>query len=144
MIAEGTDAGVFHEAERDLLEGVIRFADRPLRTIMVPRHAIIWIDADDPFEETLAEVLGAGHSRFPLCAGDIDNVIGFVHVKDMLELQLRGGTRPARGRARPALRQREHPGAAHDRALPQLGHPHRHGDRRIRQPRGPGRRPPTS
>ena len=44
MIAEGTDAGVFHEAERELLEGVIRFADRPLRSIMVPRHAMIWID----------------------------------------------------------------------------------------------------
>jgi putative hemolysin len=91
MIAEGTDAGVFHEAERDLLEGVIRFADRPLRTIMVPRHAIAWIDADDPLEETLETVLGAGHSRFPLCTGDIDNVIGFVHVKDILELHLRGG-----------------------------------------------------
>jgi magnesium and cobalt exporter, CNNM family len=92
MIAEGTDAGVFHEAERDLLEGVIRFADRPLRSIMVPRHAIAWIDAEDPIEDTLAEVLKAGHSRFPICTGDIDNVVGFVHVKDILELRMRGGS----------------------------------------------------
>jgi putative hemolysin len=92
MIAEGTDAGVFHEVERDLLEGVIRFADRPLRTIMVPRHAIAWIDADDPIEDTLAEVLQAGHSRYPICTGDIDNVVGFVHVKDILELRTRGGS----------------------------------------------------
>jgi putative hemolysin len=92
MIAEGTDAGVFHEAERELLEGVIRFADRPLRSIMVPRHAIAWIDAGEPFDETRATVLGAGHSRFPLCTGDIDHVLGFVHVKDILELQFRGGT----------------------------------------------------
>jgi putative hemolysin len=92
MIAEGTDAGVFHEAERELLEGVIRFADRPLRTIMVPRHVITWIDAADPLEATLDTVLAAGHSRFPLCTGDIDNVIGFVHVKDILEMQRRGGT----------------------------------------------------
>ena len=48
MIAEGTDAGVFHAAERELLEGVIRFADRPLRSIMVPRHAMIWIDVERP------------------------------------------------------------------------------------------------
>ena len=48
MIAEGTDAGVFHEAERELLEGVIRFADRPLRSIMVPRHAMVWIDVERP------------------------------------------------------------------------------------------------
>jgi putative hemolysin len=91
MIAEGTDAGVFHEAERELLEGVIRFADRPLRSIMVPRHAITWIDAEDSLEASLAEVLASGHSRFPLCTGDIDNVVGFVHVKDFLELHLRGG-----------------------------------------------------
>ena len=91
MIAEGTDAGVFHKAERELLEGVIRFADRPLRAIMLPRHAMVWIDANDPFEEALAEVLASGHSRFPLCEGSIDEVIGFVHVKDLLDLQLRGG-----------------------------------------------------
>lgn len=92
MIAEGTDAGVFHEAERELLEGVIRFADRPLRGIMVPRHVMVWIDAADPLAEVLDQVLAAGHSRFPLCDGSIDEVLGFVHVKDILELHLRGGS----------------------------------------------------
>lgn len=91
MIAEGTEVGVFHQAERELLEGVIRFADRPLRSIMLPRHAMVWIDAGDPIEEALAEVLASGHSRFPLCEGSIDEVIGFVHVKDLLDLQLRSG-----------------------------------------------------
>ena len=70
MIAEGTDAGVFHAAERELLEGVIHFADRPLRGDhgAAARHR--WLDVDDPFETILAEVLASGHSRFPLCAGD--------------------------------------------------------------------------
>lgn len=92
MIAEGTDAGVFHAAERELLEGVIRFSDRPLRSAMVPRHEIAWLDVDDPLSETLETVLGSGHSRFPLCDGTIDEVIGFVHVKDLLEMHLKGGT----------------------------------------------------
>ena len=71
MIAEGTDAGVFHAAERELLEGVIRFADRPLRTIMVPRHAMVWIDAERPARgQRSPRCSAAGHSRFPLCAGD--------------------------------------------------------------------------
>ena len=91
MIAEGTEVGVFHEAERELLEGVIRFADRPLRAIMLPRHAMVWLDVEDPFEEAVAEALASGHSRFPLCKGSIDDVIGFVHVKDLLDLQLRDG-----------------------------------------------------
>jgi putative hemolysin len=92
MIAEGTDAGVFHETERELLEGVIRFADRPLRNIMVPRHAITWVDVNDPIDEILGEVMASGHSRFPLCEGDVDNVIGVLHVKDLLGLQLKAGT----------------------------------------------------
>lgn len=91
MIAEGTDAGIFHEAERELLEGVIRFADRPLRGIMVPRHAMIWIDAGDPFDVALAEIVASGHSRLPLCRGSIDEVVGFIHVKDMLEMLREGG-----------------------------------------------------
>jgi putative hemolysin len=91
MIAEGTEVGVFHEAERELLEGVIRFADRPLRAIMLPRHAMVWIDASDPLEAILTEVIASGHSRFPLGDGSIDEVVGFVHVKDLLDLQLRGG-----------------------------------------------------
>jgi putative hemolysin len=92
MIAEGTDAGVFHEAERDLLEGVIRFADRPVRSIMVPRHAMIWVDVNDPLDDSITEMIASGHSRFPLCDGSIDEVIGFIHVKDILEMQRSGGT----------------------------------------------------
>ena len=100
MIAEGTDAGVFHEAERDLLEGVIRFADRPLRNIMVPRHALIWIDADDPIDAVLDMVRAADRSRFPLCEGSIDTVLGYVHARDVLELKLAGeGDLRARVRA---------------------------------------------
>ncbi len=92
MIAEGTDAGVFHEAERELLEGVIRFSDRPLRTVMVPRHEIVWLDVGDTLAENLATVLGSGHSRFPLCDGTIDEVVGFVHVKDILEMRMKDGS----------------------------------------------------
>ena len=92
MIAEGTDAGVFHEAERELLEGVIRFADRPLRVGMVPRHEIVWLDAEQPFDASLETVLGSGHSRFPLCEGAIDEVLGFVQVKDLLRLQTSGAS----------------------------------------------------
>jgi putative hemolysin len=91
MIAEGTESGVFHEAERELLEGVIRFADRPLRGVMVPRHEIAWIDVNDPPATILEEVLASGHSRFPLCDGDVDEVIGFLHVKDILQLETQGG-----------------------------------------------------
>ena len=120
MIAEGTDAGVFHAAERELLEGVIHFADRPLRSIMVPRHAMDWIDADDPLRDGARRGARRRATRASRSApATIDELIGFVHVKDILELQLRGGRDLPRGRAPAAHRDREPAGAADDRALPQ-------------------------
>jgi putative hemolysin len=92
MIAEGTDAGVFHEAERKMLEGVIRFADRPVRNIMEPRTNIVWLSADDPLEDVLEEIAASGHSRFPLCAGELDDILGVVQVKDVLEMVRQGGS----------------------------------------------------
>ncbi|MFT3974792.1 MAG: hemolysin family protein [Amaricoccus sp.] len=102
MIAEGTDAGVFHAAERELLEGVIRFADRPVKGVMVPRHAIAWLDVNDPMPAILDEVLASGHSRFPLCDGEVDEVLGYLHVKDILQLQVSGAA-DLRGAAREPL-----------------------------------------
>jgi putative hemolysin len=85
LIAEGTQSGVFKPAEQEMIEGVIRIADRSIRTIMVPRPDVIWIDVEDPPETTLREILGSGHSRFPASRREVDEVVGVVHVKDLLE-----------------------------------------------------------
>lgn len=93
MIAEGTDAGIFEETERDLIAGVLRFADRPVRIIMVPRRALDWLSTEDPMEKVLDDIRQHGHTRYPLCGGEgIDDVLGVVHVRDVLELVRRGGT----------------------------------------------------
>ncbi len=84
LIAEGTESGVFHQAEREMIEGVIRVADRSVRSIMVPRPDVVWLDADDPPEMIATEILDGGHSRFPVSRGDIDGVLGIVHAKDLL------------------------------------------------------------
>lgn len=85
MIAEGTEAGVFHQAERDMIEAVIRVADRSVRSIMVARPDVVWLDIDDPPADIRDEVIHSGHSRFPVSRGEIDAVIGIVHAKDLLE-----------------------------------------------------------
>lgn len=89
MIAEGTDAGVFEPAEREMIESVLAMADRTVRAIMVPRPDVIWLDVGDPVEKTLAAVRASGHSRFPVSGGDLDRDLGIVHAKDLLE-QLAG------------------------------------------------------
>src|SRR5690606_35056078 len=65
MIAEGTRAGVFVARERDMIEGVLRLADRRVRAIMTPRHEVTWLD-EGADREALAELLAAQRSsRYP-------------------------------------------------------------------------------
>ena len=85
MIAEGTDAGVFHPAEREMIESVLRIADRSVRSIMVPRPDVVWLDVERSADAILDEIRDSGHSRFPVSRGDVDEVIGIVHAKDLLE-----------------------------------------------------------
>lgn len=92
MIAEGTESGVFEVKERELIEGVLRFADRPVRVIMVPRRELSWLNAADTMETTLATIRAQGHSRYPLRAGEgSEEVLGIVHVRDVLGLISAGG-----------------------------------------------------
>lgn len=90
MIAEGTQTGVFVEAERDMIEGVLRLADRAVRAIMTPRPDVVWLDVQDPPASIQDEILASGYSRFPVCRGDLDEVLGLVQAKDLLERALKG------------------------------------------------------
>lgn len=85
MIAEGTEAGVFEKAEREIIEGVLRVADLSVRSVMVPRPDVVWLDVTDHIEETLRTVAQSGHSRFPIASEDVDQIIGIIHAKSLLE-----------------------------------------------------------
>lgn len=84
MIAEGTKTGVFEHAEHDLLDGVMRVADRNVRSIMVPRTDTVWVSIEDSVKEIMTEVRQSGHSRFPVCHADVDDVVGVLHVKALV------------------------------------------------------------
>jgi putative hemolysin len=92
LIAEGAMAGVFQPAERELIEGVLRMGDRAVRSIMVPRPAVVWLDVEDKPEQVFAAIAESGHSRYPVARGDIEDVIGVAHTKDLLEQQRKTGT----------------------------------------------------
>lgn len=85
LIVEGTKAGVFAPTEKEMLEGVLRVADRTVRSIMVPRPDIAWLDLNDSVEKTYEIIAKSGHSRFPVGTDDMDEIIGIVHSKDLLE-----------------------------------------------------------
>ena len=84
LIAEGTAAGVFAPQEREMIEGVLRLADRTARAIMTPRTEISWVDKHATSTQ-LAEVLDQRrHSRLLVCDGAVDNPIGVIHAKAVL------------------------------------------------------------
>ncbi len=91
LIAEGTEAGVFEPAEKEMLEGVLRVADRSVRSIMTPRPDVVWLDLEDDLEAIYGIIAESGHSRFPVARDDVDNIIGIVHSKDLLDQTRRGG-----------------------------------------------------
>jgi putative hemolysin len=91
LIAEGTRAGVFKPAEREMIEGVIRIADRSVRSIMIPRREVVWLDIDAPAEATFDEVHRHGHSRYLVCRRDVNDILGIAHTRDMLDQLRRTG-----------------------------------------------------
>ena len=79
--AEGTD---FSDAERTILHNVLKLGDMRVDDVMVPRADIVAVDVNEPLGTLLARFLEAGHSRIPVYDDDLDNITGFVHVKDAL------------------------------------------------------------
>ena len=90
LIEQGTKAGAFEEAERDMVERVFRLADKHVSALMRPRTEIIWLDIEDSPEEIRSKIADSGRSQFPVCQGGLDNILGVVKVKDLLGRNLAG------------------------------------------------------
>lgn len=69
--------------KRDLLENVFELSERIARQVMVPRADVIFLSTTQSLEENLTRARASGHTRFPLCHGDLDHIVGLVHIKDL-------------------------------------------------------------
>jgi len=90
LVAEGMEAGVFERSEREIIDRALRLDDRSVQTIMTPRHEIAWLDIADGPAEIARKIRESGHSRYPVCRGSPDEVLGIVLVRDMLAEVLEG------------------------------------------------------
>jgi putative hemolysin len=84
MVREGARHGIFDEAERQLIHSVFEFTDTPVREVMVPRAEVHAVEASTPLPAILKELVETGFSRLPVFQGDLDHVVGIVHIKDLL------------------------------------------------------------
>jgi CBS domain containing-hemolysin-like protein len=95
--------GAFAEEERYMINGVLTLASRSLRSIMTPRGEISWVDADLSVEDIREQLLSSPHSLFPVCRGELDEIIGIVRAKEMLVALEAGEDVAAIASASPAI-----------------------------------------
>ncbi|HUE98422.1 MAG TPA: hemolysin family protein [Anaerolineales bacterium] len=84
LMDQGTRAGVFEEAEHDMVEGVFSLGDRRVYSLMTPRPDIVWLDIEDTVEEIRLKISGCNFSRFPVRQGSLDSILGIVKARDLL------------------------------------------------------------
>lgn len=89
IIGESPVAGAFEEAEKDILERLLRLDLRPVRTLMTHRTDIEWIDLEEPWEENMDYLMSSRHSFIPVARDDISDVFGVLKVKDALAAKIK-------------------------------------------------------
>ena len=103
MIAEGTQSGIFNSVEKGMLDGVLRLADRTVRTIMTPRLDMVWLGIEDSAEDNKQAIRSSGYSRFPVARGDLEEILGIIYAKDILNAGFDGQPFALKSVMRPAL-----------------------------------------
>jgi putative hemolysin len=84
LLDQGIEAGIFEEHEHDMVEGVFSLGDQRVYSLMTPRTEVIWLDIKDTAEEIRRKISDTPFSRFPVCQGSLDTVLGIVKARDML------------------------------------------------------------
>jgi CBS domain containing-hemolysin-like protein len=86
LIDAGTEEGLIHEGDRELIQSVVEFGDKVVREVMTPRPKIVAIAAAATLEELRTLVIDEQYSRIPVYEQNIDQIAGFVHVRDMFQV----------------------------------------------------------
>ncbi len=84
MLQQGTEAGMFEEAEQDMVEQVLELDNRRVSSLMTVRPDIVWLDLEDSDQFNRQKIITNGYSRYPVCQGRLDEVLGVVYVTDLL------------------------------------------------------------
>jgi putative hemolysin len=102
LMAEAESAGVIEPGEREMIAGVMRLGDRPVRAVMTPRREVDMVDLSASPEDIRKTILASGHSRLPAYDGTEEEMVGIVQAKDLLNAYMRGEQPDVRTLVRPA------------------------------------------
>ncbi len=90
LMEAGQQSGVFDEDKVEMVDSALSFGEKTAREAMVPRQRVFMLDIEESLDEMLDEILQSRHSRIPVYEGEFDNIIGVLHVKDVM-IRLRKG-----------------------------------------------------
>lgn len=103
MLDEGSEAGVIEKNEHEMVRNVFRLDDRQIGTLMVPRSDIVTLDVTLPLDDNLARIADSYHSRFPVCRGNLDDILGTISAKALFKQTLGGGSTDLTAQLEPAV-----------------------------------------
>lgn len=103
LIEQGTETGVFEEAEQEMIESVLRLDERQVGAFTTPRTQIVWLDLKDSVERIRRKIAESQYSRFPVSRDALDNVLGIIRAKDILTQCLAGHPLDLKALLRPAV-----------------------------------------
>lgn len=103
LLQEGSESGVIEPQEHEMVRNVFRLDDRPVESLMTPRADIVYLDTSLPLEENLRRVAGSEHTRFPVCRNGLDEVLGILSTKQLLDAMLAGAPPGLDGPLLPAV-----------------------------------------
>jgi CBS domain containing-hemolysin-like protein len=103
LVTASQEAGVLEEREEQMLHRVFGFADLTAGQVMIPRTELVAAEADTPLHELIEAIARTGRTRVPVYRGDLDNVVGVLHVTDLLKPAASGAPVNAGMLAREAL-----------------------------------------
>jgi putative hemolysin len=84
LIEQGRDIGLIEDAEKEMVSGIFRLGNRRVEALMTPRLEMAWIDINMPMDEIWQQILTTPHSRIPVADGDLDDVLGYIQIRDIL------------------------------------------------------------
>jgi putative hemolysin len=89
-LEEGLDAGVIEAQEHQMVRNVFRLDDRQVNSMMIPRGEIVWLEATSTADDVLRVIGDAEHSRYPVCRGGLDDVLGVITAQKLLRRAIKG------------------------------------------------------
>ncbi|GCD08858.1 hemolysin family protein [Clostridium tagluense] len=90
LVEESYNHGLIDKTELTFIDNIFDFTEKTVKEIMIPRTDMACIYIEDSFEDIIASALDEQHTRYPICRDNKDNIIGFVHIKDLYKQKIQG------------------------------------------------------